>query len=124
MRVFCGLLILALCGCPTPYRRATTWNPQGYSDAPLGAGRHLVQFRGNRLTSEISAAASIHRRAAELCPLGYEVESGGIGEGREFVPVYNQRTQTWESHLRSVPEGAVIVRCDASTTSATGQARR
>src|SRR5487761_2609707 len=82
-RLTIGLLPLsAACASdpilPTPYQaytRAEGSIPGGYIDRPLGPGDYIITFRGDQATLWEDTLSYAHRRAAELCPRGYDTFS-------------------------------------------------
>ena len=82
-RLTIGLLALtASCASdpmlPTPYQAYTLAEgsiPGGYIDRPLGPGEYIITFRADPATLWEDTLSYAHRRAAELCPGGYETVS-------------------------------------------------
>lgn len=76
------LAAVLLSACTTPYQPYKPFGvivPRGgYQDFPVAgvqSGRHFISFESNPLTGKITVLESWHRRAAELCPEGYQVET-------------------------------------------------
>lgn len=81
-RVVLGIACAAaMSSCGTSYHRfefVPFSGMMGYEDFPVTGvqmGRHYISFTANPYTSETTVLAHWNRRAAELCPDGYKVES-------------------------------------------------
>jgi len=76
MRRLRRLLLLVLTSCST---MGTPYGPKGvrggYQDRRLPDGSQEVRFNGNSLTSRATVDEYARRRAAELCPAGYDVQT-------------------------------------------------
>ncbi len=64
------LAALAATSCATPYQ--ANGFRGGYEDTNLGAGRWLITVHVNAYTSRATAVQYTYRRAAELCPYGFD----------------------------------------------------
>jgi hypothetical protein len=59
-------MALALGASATSYR-------DSYATTPLGNGRYLIEARGNGFTDRSTVIRYAYQRAAELCPIGFDV---------------------------------------------------
>lgn len=107
-RVFAVLALAS--ACATPYQAGGLRG--GYSDEALGKGRHKIVVNVNGYTSSATAREYFERRARELCPKGYVVESGWVDQGETTTPVYDARSKTWSNQAVSKPEVSGVVKCN------------
>ena len=61
-----GLLLVAVCGCTTPYRPASRFTRVGYSDVQLDEHVYRVSFVGNDQTPAAQTRDYAMLRAAEI----------------------------------------------------------
>jgi hypothetical protein len=59
-------IALVLAGCATSYR-------DSYETTPLGNGRYAIDTAGNGFTDRSTVIKYGYMRAAELCPLGFDI---------------------------------------------------
>lgn len=81
-----GTRLAALCllvACRTPYQSMGFRG--GYRDKSLGPDRYLVEVEVNGFTSRGRALEYLHRRAGELCPMGYVVVDRESGAHYQLV---------------------------------------
>lgn len=91
------LLVLAVAACATSYRSA-------YTDRTIGPGRWLVTVKVNGYTSSADAEDFAYRRAAELCPGGYDILSNNQGAD----------ISTYNGQVISKPTASLAVACKAA----------
>lgn len=70
MRAMLVAAAVLLSGCPTPYQRMGFRG--GVAESPLGGGRWMIRVEVNSYTSRSTAVEYTYRRAAELCPHGFD----------------------------------------------------
>jgi hypothetical protein len=121
------LAVLFAAGCaearyPTPYQPFTQADgavPGGYIDRPLGPGEYVVTFRGDQYTLWEDALSYAHRRAGELCPVGYDtlaepdVSADEEGAGRP-VAVWIGYTTVLKhrpGRVAQLPRARIQIRC-------------
>jgi hypothetical protein len=68
MRLVMVLAIVS--GCATPYQSKGFRG--GYTSRPLGPSRWIIEVKVNSYTSRSTAIEYSYRRAAELCPGGFD----------------------------------------------------
>lgn len=95
------LVALAL-GCRTPYQSEGLRG--GYRDTHLGGTRWLITVEVNSLTSRTRAVEYAYRRAAELCPGGFDPLSGDSTRSDHYVNGQNM--------LKS--DATLVVECRAA----------
>lgn len=99
-----------LSGCVT--HTATQYQPlkenEGYQDRQIRPGTYEIEVRGNNITTHETLVAHFHRRAQELCPMGYacdvssrittHITDGHLIRGPVYIPrqVYNSPYVTGE----------------------------
>jgi hypothetical protein len=75
-------------GKSTPYQpksQIAGYKWGGYSSFPTGTGAYYVLFQGNQWTSIPTVVEFWHRRAAEVCPHGYDMERDNVVVEDEVV---------------------------------------
>ncbi len=110
------LAMLTLVGCATSY--GAMGFTGGYEDQALGDGRYLIRVSVNGYTSSGTAVAYFHRRASELCPGGYDVESGDVTSNYGSYYYRNRNVTTATTYNK--PEMTGVVRCRTSGAAAAG----
>src|SRR3569832_882870 len=97
------MLLMHLVGCATPYQQMGFSG--GYADKEIGNNRYLVTVKVNGFTDRATALEYLDRRAAELCPTGYDIvdraagDNGGVVVTRSFIS---------ENHK---PEEDAVIQC-------------
>jgi len=107
MRFWMLLVVMCAAGCATPYQRMSLMG--GYDDEQVGLNEYVIRFQGNGYTSMGLSYQYAMRRAAELCPGGYDVLDG-MGSSSQSTFVYANR-RTFAAHSVSKPEVMTHVRC-------------
>jgi hypothetical protein len=82
MRLAFGLVGLGLVACATPYQSRGFRG--GYDEKQLGPDRYMITVKVNSYTSRSTAVEYSYRRAAELCPGGFDP----IDADRESLDFY------------------------------------
>lgn len=107
-------LVMVAAGCMTPYQRRGFAG--GYDEQQLPTGEWLVSVSGNGFTSMPTIYSYMHRRAAEICPGGYDLLDG-TGESRTSTLVGYQNGSLWGSSTTK-PELVARIRCHGEAASA------
>jgi len=66
-----GIGVLVTSGCDTTYQ-PMAWDG-GYQDQQIAQGQYRLLYQGNSTTNNDWVLQNWHRRAAQLCPTGYQV---------------------------------------------------
>ena len=122
-----SLLLVIVGACQTPYQQMG-WSGYGYKDEAVGPGRYLVTVKVNSGTERGTALEYVHRRAGELCPAGYDVESSTSGDDDAPAPYRSSRSARNGSQ-RFAPtdsdhEIAAMIRCTTGRPDAPAPDRR
>ncbi|WP_045856500.1 CC0125/CC1285 family lipoprotein [Teredinibacter purpureus] len=79
------IFVLCLSGCATAYGKYGFSG--GYKDKQLDDGSIEVSYQGNGTTSPETVELYWEKRAAELCPSGYDIVSKENGGHSSYYPV-------------------------------------
>src|SRR5690242_10248200 len=60
-------MVFLLCGCATPYQKASDSQSLGYNEEKIGEGVYKLTYMANALTQAEDALKYWHQRARELC---------------------------------------------------------
>lgn len=87
-----ALIAITVVGCATPYQ------PQGltggFKDFEAQPGVHYVSYRATAFTDLDTTIQYWHRRAAEICPSGYDIQSHKAEEEIRGVNQYGALNRT------------------------------
>lgn len=100
-----AIIIAVLAGCVTPYQPMGFSG--GYEETPLGSDTYVVHASVNGYTSQGTAVQYAYRRAAELCPAGFD-----LADKSESSTSSYWRTSYGVQQINK-PEVTIVVRCRA-----------
>lgn len=99
--------VIALASSATPYQQMGFRG--GVTQTPLGQGAWLITAKGNGFTDRSTIVQYTYRRAAELCPDGFDVIDADRSTSTSVVTF--DRGRTYQDVEKS--EAVLAVRCHA-----------
>lgn len=107
-----AMVVLVLGACATtPYqRKGAGAQSGGYNETETSSGTYLVTFAGNGHT-DLDDQQFVMRRAAELCPDGFEVldRDSAVTPTRTVVVVGDGVVT---AHKNARPSASAMIRCE------------
>jgi hypothetical protein len=118
MRLLLAVLVLGV-GCSTPYQKNEgLLSRGGFSEERLGPDMWGINVGVNSYTSRTTAVTYAWRRAAELCPGGFDPVAQDADDGFAVTPQYDARTMSWRQSVSKKPGAFLVVRCHPYTAPA------